>query len=654
MTTTHQTATLLSAAGVSTIPVRLCDDPALDKRPLVHTWKKYQTQVPTQSELSRFFRNGAHIAAITGRLQCIDLDCKVRAGLWDQFVRRVAEFDAIDILARVVIQKTKNDGRHLVFFCDAALDNTKLAWDQSTKRAIIETRGRGGYFVIAPSAGYEIAQGALDNIPTLSETDRDRLLAVCRSFDEAPRECSGPRGDSTDTPGELYDRDTPAFFGLLHRHGWRPAHGKYWTRPGKSAGVSASWDVVPGRFFVFSTSTTLESGHVYRPWHVYAALEHDSDYSAAAKALRAAGYAPKGNAASDFRAGVADNAQRDDHPEPTRENATTRNQDAHRKDFDLPPILSSDEEEDQDWPTPPELIKGLLYRGAKMMIAGASKARKTYLLADLALSVGTGRPWLGITTTQAPVLYLNFELQQFAARDRRRKICAAKFGTTDTADGVWWWHLRGALSRRDVPKMAVYYEIVRRARELCEMEGVGLIIVDPVYKLMQLCGEENKAEDVGRLLNELDALTVETGAAVAFVHHFAKGNAAGKESIDRASGSGVWAREPDALVQLTNHEEDDCLVFDAHLRNFAPIEPFGIRWAGCTWERDILIDPEAIRGKKPNKGGRPAGSSSMFSSFADALAEHRGVLNRDNVTAISQQLKISERTAWRFWKKHNR
>src|SRR3954470_23651854 len=37
--------------------------------------------------------------------------------------------------------------------------------------------------------------------------------------------------------------------------------------------------------------------------------------------------------------------------------------------------------------------------------------------------------------------------------------------------------------------------------------------------------------------------------------HFAKGNAAAKETIDRISGSGVFARDPDSLITFTKHEE---------------------------------------------------------------------------------------------------
>ncbi|MBE7504305.1 MAG: AAA family ATPase [Verrucomicrobiales bacterium] len=108
----------------------------------------------------------------------------------------------------------------------------------------------------------------------------------------------------------------------------------------------------------------------------------------------------------------------------------------------LPPILSLDQEEAADWPTPEEIVQGILYRGAKGMIAGPSKSRKTYILTDLAISVAAGVPWLGFPTTKCPVLYVNIELQSFAFRDRRRAIAQIKLTRQDGLP-LWSWHLRG-------------------------------------------------------------------------------------------------------------------------------------------------------------------------------------------------------------------
>ncbi|NEW06366.1 hypothetical protein GK047_10115 [Paenibacillus sp. SYP-B3998] len=47
-----------------------------------------------------------------------------------------------------------------------------------------------------------------------------------------------------------------------------------------------------------------------------------------------------------------------------------------------------------------------------------------------------------------------------------------------------------------------------------------------------------------------DKIATELGASVIYCHHHSKGSQGGKKSMDRASGSGVFARDPDALIDL--------------------------------------------------------------------------------------------------------
>ena len=126
-----------------------------------------------------------------------------------------------------------------------------------------------------------------------------------------------------------------------------------------------------------------------------------------------------------------------------------------------------------------------------------------------------------------------------------------------------------------------------------------LIIIDPIYKLLGL-RDENKAGDIASLLNEIEALAVETGAAVAFGAHYSKGNQAGKEVIDRIGGSGVFARDPDSILNFTKHEENDCFTVDATLRNHPPIKPFVVRWEYPLMCADATLNPSEL--KQP---GRP-------------------------------------------------
>src|SRR5512138_1502512 len=71
---------------------------------------------------------------------------------------------------------------------------------------------------------------------------------------------------------------------------------------------------------------------------------------------------------------------------------------------------------------PPQVIEGILHRGCKMLLGGTSKSNKSWCLLDLALSVAAGAPWWGNPTTQGHVLYLNFELSEWAVPRRIEAI----------------------------------------------------------------------------------------------------------------------------------------------------------------------------------------------------------------------------------------
>ena len=72
------------------------------------------------------------------------------------------------------------------------------------------------------------------------------------------------------------------------------------------------------------------------------------------------------------------------------------------------PVTLSDVNEPPE--KPPELIAGVLRRGHKALIAGPSKAAKSFLLIELAISIAEGRPWLGFPCRQGKVLYMNLEI----------------------------------------------------------------------------------------------------------------------------------------------------------------------------------------------------------------------------------------------------
>ena len=279
----------------------------------------------------------------------------------------------------------------------------------------------------------------------------------------------------------------------------------------------------------------------------------------------------------------------DGHP-PLSEYIPLENESAESQP-DLPPIVDAAEWLAQPLDLPAELVYGLLHRGSKLVLGGGSKTFKTFTLLDLALSVAAGEPWLSCKTTKGKVLYLNFEIPPAFFQRRIQAIADAK-RITLAPHNLEVWNLRGLATS--------YLDLLPKIRQRIKDANYSLLVLDPIYKLYGNT-DENSAGAVASLMNALELVTVDSGAAIAFGAHYAKGNAAGKEAIDRISGSGVFARDPDSILNFTRHEEADAFTVEATLRNHKPIEPFVVRWLYPLMRRDEGLDPAKLK----QTGGRP-------------------------------------------------
>lgn len=256
---------------------------------------------------------------------------------------------------------------------------------------------------------------------------------------------------------------------------------------------------------------------------------------------------------------------------------------AHAPDG-LPKIIAGSEFMAVPKPEPPQLISGVLHQGSKMILGGASKSRKSWTLIDMMLAVSTGGVWWGFQTQRGRVLYINFELPDFAFQHRLQAIARQK-GIADFS-GIDLWNLRGFATDFSV----LIPKILARVKD----QRYALIVLDPIYKGLGK-RDENKAGDIASLCNEIEQLAVQSGAAVVFGAHYSKGNQAGKDAIDRIGGSGVFARDPDVILTMTPHEEKDAYVIDLTLRALPQLEAFVVRWGGALFARDPHADPSRMK-----------------------------------------------------------
>ena len=201
------------------------------------------------------------------------------------------------------------------------------------------------------------------------------------------------------------------------------------------------------------------------------------------------------------------------------------------------------------------LIEGVLRKGDKMLLAGPSKAGKSFALIELCVCIAEGVPWLGhFPCAQGKVLYVNLELNRSSCFRRFKDIYTALNLPPKQVRSIDIWNLRG----ESMPLDKLAPRLIRRANK----EGYIAVVIDPIYKI--LTGDENNAEQMAKFCNQFDVICRALDCAVIYCHHHSKGAQGGKRSMDRASGSGVFARDPDAMLDMTELVPTDAIREQLH------------------------------------------------------------------------------------------
>lgn len=257
----------------------------------------------------------------------------------------------------------------------------------------------------------------------------------------------------------------------------------------------------------------------------------------------------------------------------------------------LPPIeAGGDLVSNRSLVEPTELVQGLLHRGTKAILGGSSKVGKTWILLDLAVAVASGGTFLSFATTPGRVLFINLEIQRTFLGKRLAKVME-KRGLKELPN-LDVWTLRGQDLKAD--------EFLPSIASRLQGSGYSLVIIDPIYKLM-VGRSESSNWGVGLLCHDIERLMEKSGAAVVYAHHFTKGNQAKKSAMDRMSGSGVFARDADTIITLTEHKMEGCFTVDITQRNMASPKPFVVEW---DWPSMLVrpdLDPSDLDdGKKQN------------------------------------------------------
>lgn len=334
------------AVGLSVVRVKADGSKQPDR-----AWKQYQVQRSTAAEHDAWFdpnrRGGAAqgigivFGRISGNVEMLEFEGRaIGEGYLDK-VTEIAEASGLGDMWKQVLhgwaRQSPSGGLHLHVRVEGVpvKGNTKLAAraardDELTPQQIsqlvknptkafplvlIETRGNGGMAIVEPSHGrvhpsgkpYVRGAGSPATIPTLDPEEYAALHALMRAVDEmpakdtpvsAPRDQRAPLPGGLLRPGEDYEAKVD-WAEILEPEGWKfllqRGQTRYWCRPGKDQGISATTGHAADRdrLFVFSSSTEFEAEVPYTKLGAYAHLHHGGDFKAAVRELARLGYGDK-------------------------------------------------------------------------------------------------------------------------------------------------------------------------------------------------------------------------------------------------------------------------------------------------------------------------------------------------------------------------
>lgn len=142
------------------------------------------------------------------------------------------------------------------------------------------------------------------------------------------------------------------------------------------------------------------------------------------------------------------------------------------------------------------------------------------------------------------------EIDRGSVIKRFEDVCLALHIDKSAVDLVNLINLRGKAKPLD--------KLVPDLIEDLKESNTDVIIIDPIYKV--ITGDENNATEMAQFCNQFDILCDKLHSTVIYARHHSKGAQGGKNAQDRASGSGVFARDPDALMDMVELELDDNFI----------------------------------------------------------------------------------------------
>lgn len=289
---------------------------------------------------------------------------------------------------------------------------------------------------------------------------------------------------------------------------------------------------------------------------------------------------------------------------------------------------------------PPEdtLVDGVWTRGEWILLLGEDKAGKSMLALDLACALAEDPPsdaattptWLDLPVHAGRrVLYLVGEggLRLFA---RRHKTRTAHLSPEAHARLHYWFPRRGVLLDLLDPQdcEAIRHYIIEHA--------IDALIIDPLVVFSS--ADENEADAIKPLAQNILRLKEDTGAGILLVHHTRKASITSRRgSLREARGSSVLTGLCDGGISF-EHDTDDSA--DPRRR-----VTFTLRYQESPPPLVVALDTETLRFRVEvaDPGGRPNDPASSPDAILQFLRERGPSRSKDIGDALNARPRTLQR-----------
>ena len=212
------------------------------------------------------------------------------------------------------------------------------------------------------------------------------------------------------------------------------------------------------------------------------------------------------------------------------------------------------------------IVDRLIPKDSITLLFGKGGIGKTWLSMDMARSIGSGTPFLGLSTVKTPVIFVDFENPLAVLNTRTQKL--------GEADGVFFW--RANNEKIKAPKLD------KKEYELYKQLPEGAILIFDTLRASQ-DRDENKSDEMGLIMGRLKELR-DKGFCIILLHHtaknsdkIAKGSTAIVDLADHILGLTLVRKKRDGQEIIVDDEDNDGdLVYRFGVREKTRFEPYQI------------------------------------------------------------------------------